>query len=186
MLPYRQNLVTPAHRAAFFLHFESSATKIGDSAMQPSCSHLHRLVIIALTMLAVCRLMATVLSLHVVFRRKWGSRFTQSFPPELSSPQPRGCCQSLKMTPISTIWCVHLRVHVRVRGWRGWQDGAEVNWTEDVRKTRTATQRSLSWKEVDGKRKRPLERRQSSLWGNVKKSHIPSANENPLSSPRLL
>lgn len=181
-LCYRRNMVTPAHRAAFFLHFESSAARIDDSVMQSSCSHLHRLVIIALIMLAACRLMVTVLSLHVVFRRKWGSHFAPSFPPFISAV-PGGCCRSLKMTPISTI-LVRPRVHAR--DWRGWQDGAAVNWTEDVRKTRTATQRSLSWKEVDGKRKRPLERRQSSLWGNVKKSHIPSANENPLSSPRLL
>lgn len=101
-LCYRQNPVTPAHRAAFFLHFESSAAQIGDSVMQSSCSHLHRLVIIALIMLAACRLMATVLSLHVVFRRKWGSHFTPSVPPFISAV-PGGCCQSLKMTPISTI-----------------------------------------------------------------------------------
>lgn len=138
VLHCKQNPVMPAHRAAFFLHLESSAVKIGDSVMQPSCSHLHRLVIIALIMWAVCRLMVTVLSLHVVFRqKKWGSHFTQSFPPKLSSPQSCGCCQSLKMTPISTIWCVHLGVRVHVRDWRGWQDSAAVNWTEDVRKTRT-------------------------------------------------
>lgn len=135
--------MTPAHRAAFFLHLESSAAQIGDSMTQPSCSHLHRLVIIALIMLAVC-ILVSVLSLHIVFRRKWGSHFTSSLPPELSSPQSRGCCQSLKMTPISPIWCVQLRVHVHVRDWRGWQDGAAVNWTEDITKTRAATQRSLS------------------------------------------
>lgn len=109
----------------FFFNFESSAAENDVITMQPSCSQLNLSVIIALIILAACRLMVTVLSLDGVSGRKWGSHFTQSFPPELSSSQSRKCCQSLKMTPISPIWglhtcaeeaCVHIVTHLRTTG----------------------------------------------------------------------
>lgn len=110
-LHYKLKLMTPAHRDRFcflFFNFESSAAENDVITMQPSCSHLNLPVIIALIMLAACRLIVTVLSFDGFFRRKWGSHFTHShFPPELSSSQSRGCCQSLKMTPISPIWGLH-------------------------------------------------------------------------------
>lgn len=77
-------MVTPAHRDSFFflfLNFESSAAENDVITMQPSCSQLNLSVIIALIILAACRLMVTVLSLDGVSGRKWGSHFTHSHFP---------------------------------------------------------------------------------------------------------
>lgn len=48
----------------------------------------------------------------------------------------------------------------------------KLDWRRQKDKDRNAAE-PLSWKEVDGERKRPLERRQSSLWGNIKRAISP-------------
>lgn len=190
----------PQGQFFFFLNFESSAAENDVITMQPSCSQLNLSVIIALIILAACRLMVTVLSLDGVSGRKWGSHFTHShFPRSFHLHSPVSAAKVWK-------WHQFLRSGAAVRGGslrahrhasaydrRRFHHGATLNWTEDVRKTMTATPRRRFFfhaRKRTGKeaalREEGKRRRRPSLWGNVKKSRIPAANETPLSSPRLL
>lgn len=140
--------------------------------MQPSCSHLNLPLIIALIMLAACRLVVDGFIPGWLLQAKMGLIFhSQSFPPELSSSQSRGCCQSLKMAPISSIWGpphvrggilsrLHAHRHASVYEQRWLHHGATANCTEDVRKTMTAMlQRRFHARKWTGKETAPLERR---------------------------
>lgn len=140
----------PPGQLFFFFNFESSAAENDVITKQPSCSHLNLPVIITLIMLAACRLVVDGFIPGRLLQAKMGLTFhSQSFPLELSSSQSRGCCQSLKMTPISPIWgpaharggiLTRLRAHrhASVYERRRLHHAAAANWTEDVRMTMTA------------------------------------------------
>lgn len=110
--------VTPAHGDRFFLlllffYFESSAAENDVITMQASCSHLTLPVIIALIGgLTDCDSFIP----RRLLQAEMGLTFhSQSFPPELSSSQSHGRCQSLEMTPISPICsctCARWNTHV--------------------------------------------------------------------------
>lgn len=141
--------------------------------MQLSCSQLTLSVIIALIMLAACRLMVTVLSLDGFFGRKWGSHFTHShFPWSFHLHNPMGAAKVRKWHQFlrsgaytRTQWktrkspCTASRICVQLETVTPWRH-SKLDWRRREDNDRDAAE-TFSMQGSGRERKQPLERRET-------------------------